>query len=68
MNNSESGILNTCPICFEGIYFPMEIQCGHIFHTHCIYKWCNTDNYTCPCCRRELLMNGIGMIKNIKST
>jgi hypothetical protein len=52
-----------CPICFENIFFPKKLQCGHIFHSHCIYKWCDTSNTTCPCCRDRVKEVGLLLSK-----
>lgn len=59
-----------CPICFENIYFPKKLECGHTFHTHCIYKWCDSLNRSCPCCKDDikeislLLSKGSNITKN----
>ncbi len=43
-----------CPKCkFAGEECPpLEGQCGHHFHMHCVYKWLNT-NEICPLCRTK---------------
>lgn len=39
----------TCAICYEkGEY---QLDCGHIFHYHCIKQW---KQKTCPLCRAPL--------------
>ena len=42
-----------CPICYEP--FDMEQifslpECGHTFHTNCIYHWARLGNNNCPYC------------------
>ena len=39
-----------CPQCkFPGDDCPpIEGQCGHIFHLHCIYKWLDSGTDKCP--------------------
>jgi len=62
--------MTECPICYEKMYFPKQIECGHIFHINCIYKWCNMEKDTCPCCRDPikdvslLLSKGKNITKN----
>jgi len=45
--------LNNCPICFEDIFFPKKLLCGHNFHMSCIDKWVKKYD-TCPCCRSRI--------------
>lgn len=50
----------TCAICYNtfkirGNYIWRSItQCGHQFHTNCLYKWFDHNN-TCPMCRIPLI-------------
>jgi len=39
-----------CSICYENIAHSQckKLNCGHIFHKMCLYKW---KNNTCPLCR-----------------
>ncbi len=40
-----------CPICYEVMNAEAtKLNCGHIFHTHCIERWAEL-NCTCPYCR-----------------
>ena len=32
------------------------IQCGHVFHEHCLARWMTTAN-TCPSCRKRIKPN-----------
>lgn len=41
----------TCAICLEnGDY---QLNCGHIYHKHCIMRWKKKCN-TCPLCRKPI--------------
>lgn len=43
-----------CPICLLGIIETDKItlQCNHIYHKNCIYKWVyEFENHNCPYCR-----------------
>ena len=44
-----------CSICLEAITRDTKTttQCGHSFHTHCIFQWQATSN-SCPMCRCQL--------------
>ena len=43
-----------CSICFEDCKKKgCELECGHRFHTKCIFKWLS-KNDTCPLCRGEV--------------
>ena len=59
----------TCAICFEEshVKYMHKLNCKHIFHKKCIYKWFEKDNLydmygqhsnieidgTCPVCRKK---------------
>jgi len=43
-----------CSICFNDIFFPNKLSCGHIFHLSCIDKWQRIGKDTCPCCRANI--------------
>ena len=43
-----------CSICFEDCKKKgCELECGHRFHTKCIFTWLS-KNDTCPLCRGEV--------------
>ena len=50
-NNNE----NECLICWDALTNGnnMTFECGHKFHSKCIFRWM-TDNTGCPYCRKEL--------------
>ena len=53
----------SCPVCFERLYNPVSLLCGHSFCKKCITWWINRNNHsieendelqvfgTCPSCR-----------------
>jgi anaphase-promoting complex subunit 11 len=36
---------------------PIEGNCSHFFHLHCIYKWLNSGNEKCPLDREPWSVN-----------
>jgi hypothetical protein len=44
-----------CAICLENIviHTGSRLICGHIFHTHCLYVWFDTQ-HSCVICRRSI--------------
>ncbi|KAK1359377.1 hypothetical protein POM88_043851 [Heracleum sosnowskyi] len=49
-----------CSICvnkFEINEYICILECGHMFHHHCLAPWL-LNNSTCPLCRRTLYENG----------
>lgn len=45
---------DNCNVCQEKILKNqqiVELECGHIYHTHCARKWV-LDERTCPTCRK----------------
>ena len=47
-----------CPICMETINTNINCvttECGHLFHTNCLFKSFNTNNSGCPLCRQALV-------------
>jgi len=43
-----------CPICMEDCKGKTcTLECGHTFHTKCIFQWFKKNN-NCPCCRAEV--------------
>lgn len=43
-----------CTICLENITCGIELDCKHIFHKDCIYKWLCFENVKCPLCRHDV--------------
>ena len=53
MNNNE----NICPICldaFVGSTNQTITECGHHFHTKCLFKNISLSGYACPYCRNDM--------------
>ena len=47
--------MTTCAICLNTVRETRQnkpIRCGHLFHSHCIEKWKERGNQTCPICRK----------------
>ena len=43
-----------CPICMDDCKGKTcTLECGHTFHTKCIFTWFKKNN-NCPCCRAEI--------------
>ncbi|CAI9770461.1 unnamed protein product [Fraxinus pennsylvanica] len=55
----DRGIEEICSIClmeFENEDLVNKLpNCKHIFHIHCIEKWLDRNQFTCPMCRSLLL-------------
>ena len=47
----------TCPICMCDMMSSCicELQCKHIFHTECIFKWVSENKNSCPICRVQFM-------------
>ena len=46
---------HTCSICFDDCkQKSCELECGHKFHTSCIFNWFSRGKNTCPMCRAEV--------------
>lgn len=45
----------TCSICLDTLVNKQVriLNCGHIYHEHCISSWAHQKNF-CPLCRRTL--------------
>jgi len=44
-----------CIICFEDIkYNPCLLNCGHVYHHYCIFKWNFYYSNLCPYCRKNI--------------
>lgn len=57
--SNEVGNDEACSIClaeFESEDLVSQPpKCSHVFHTDCIDKWVERNNFTCPLCRSLLL-------------
>lgn len=44
-----------CSICYSDITKDQKktLECGHVYHTACIYKWTEKQS-TCPLCRKPI--------------
>ena len=64
-SNKKVGHDEACSICL--VEFEREdlvslpSKCGHVFHTVCIDKWLERNNFTCPLCRSLLLDGHTGL-------
>ena len=56
----------SCPVCFERLYNPVSLLCGHSFCKKCLVWWINRSNETtdddnlqvfgtCPSCRHPIV-------------
>lgn len=48
---------SNCPICLESFRErkAIQIDCGHMFHYDCVYKWFEScDDSECPVCRMKI--------------
>jgi hypothetical protein len=47
-----------CVICLtriSGASGVAVLNCSHMFHLSCVYRWFQEGDSTCPCCRQEAL-------------
>ena len=49
--------LNECPICMDiiGDNNCLTTECGHKFHTNCMFSNINHNGFICPCCRAQMI-------------
>jgi len=55
---TEQVMKNECSICFDEICGNKNCtttECGHIFHSSCIFKNINFNGFSCPMCRNEFV-------------
>ncbi|KAI1105386.1 SPX domain-containing protein [Jackrogersella minutella] len=45
-----------CPICFAVAYWPVRLECTHIFCSRCLVKMSRKGERFCPLCRADVLM------------
>ncbi|KAI2464495.1 SPX domain-containing protein [Annulohypoxylon bovei var. microspora] len=55
-----------CPICFAVAYWPVRLECQHIFCSRCLVKMSRKGERFCPLCRADVIMRA-GM-ENFDST
>lgn len=44
---------HTCEICYNDMYVPTKLACGHTYCKNCIYRWANRGS-NCPMCRKDM--------------
>lgn len=55
---TEQVMKNECSICFDEICGNKNCtttECGHMFHSSCIFKNINFNGFACPMCRNEFV-------------
>ena len=60
--------MEECSICYENLSKDtIKIEgCNHIFHSKCIHKWINNNEYpSCPLCRCQIVPRSMRSKKNI---
>ncbi|KAI1411486.1 SPX domain-containing protein [Hypoxylon sp. FL1857] len=55
-----------CPICFAVAYWPIRLECQHIFCSRCLVKMSRKGERFCPLCRADVIMRA--GIENFDST
>ncbi|KAI0424943.1 RING-14 protein [Xylaria sp. FL1042] len=45
-----------CPICFAIAYWPVKLQCQHVFCSRCLVKMSRKGERHCPLCRADTIM------------
>ncbi|KAI0848683.1 SPX domain-containing protein [Daldinia vernicosa] len=45
-----------CPICFVVAYWPVRLDCQHIFCSRCLVKMSRKGERFCPLCRADVIM------------
>ncbi|KAI1478597.1 hypothetical protein K445DRAFT_25602 [Daldinia sp. EC12] len=45
-----------CPICFAVAYWPVRLDCQHIFCSRCLVKMSRKGERFCPLCRADVIM------------
>ncbi|KAI1462961.1 SPX domain-containing protein [Daldinia caldariorum] len=45
-----------CPICFAVAYWPVRLDCQHIFCSRCLVKMSRRGERFCPLCRADVIM------------
>ncbi|KAI0881006.1 SPX domain-containing protein [Annulohypoxylon maeteangense] len=55
-----------CPICFAVAYWPVRLECQHIFCSRCLVKMSRKGERFCPLCRADVIMRA--SLENFDST
>ncbi|KAI1452976.1 SPX domain-containing protein [Annulohypoxylon moriforme] len=55
-----------CPICFAVAYWPVRLECQHIFCSRCLVKMSRKGERFCPLCRADVIMRA--GLENFDST
>ncbi|KAI6088208.1 SPX domain-containing protein [Hypoxylon rubiginosum] len=45
-----------CPICFAVAYWPVRLDCEHVFCSRCLVKMCRKGERFCPLCRADVIL------------
>ncbi|KAH6653707.1 SPX domain-containing protein [Truncatella angustata] len=45
-----------CPICFAIAYWPIRLECDHVFCSRCLVKMQRKGERFCPLCRGDVIM------------
>ncbi|KAI2627491.1 SPX domain-containing protein [Hypoxylon sp. NC1633] len=45
-----------CPICFVVAYWPIRLDCQHVFCSRCLVKMSRNGERFCPLCRADVIM------------
>ena len=56
-----------CSVCFQFFKSNNQVSstfCGHIFHTNCISKWLDTNNF-CPECRANCSKTQLNILNKV---
>ncbi|CAJ2508791.1 Uu.00g138170.m01.CDS01 [Anthostomella pinea] len=57
-----------CPICFAIAYWPIKLQCDHIFCSRCLVKMSRKNERLCPLCRADtVMMAGIDDLDRVRA-
>ncbi|RYO86689.1 hypothetical protein DL762_004612 [Monosporascus cannonballus] len=45
-----------CPVCFTVAYWPLRLDCQHVFCSRCLVKMARKGERYCPLCRADVVM------------
>ena len=56
--NSKNYFKDNCAFCQDDIFSSTKpsqsVNCGHVFHTHCLVEYFKQNNYKCPYCFKAM--------------
>lgn len=52
----------TCSVCFEFFVTPVTLNCQHTFCVSCIGKWKQTNQMSCPVCRKKIIYQCVSIV------